>query len=116
MTSRASSSKFITVGFILNGESVASEVRPDQTLLDMLREQWELMSVRQACGIGLLHVEGIEVSTMVTHLWEKHRIITTPITHAEFNGVRITPNVYTSPDEIDVFCDVILAALRTLSS
>ena len=80
---------------------------------DRLRVLTPLGDPRQACGIGLLHVEGIEVPKMVAHLWDKHRIITTPITHAEFRGLRITPNVYTSPDEVDVFCDVMLAAIRS---
>jgi hypothetical protein len=50
---------------------------------------------------------------MVAHLWDKHRIITTPIVHPEFSGLRITPNVYTTPAEVDVFCDVVMAALRS---
>ena len=29
--------------------------------------------------------------------------MTTPIVHKEFNGLRITPNVYTTFDEIDTF-------------
>ena len=39
--------------------------------------------------------------------------MTTPIVHAEFNGLRITPNVYTTPDELDRFCDTMKGALRT---
>ena len=38
--------------------------------------------------------------------------MTTPIVHPEFNGLRITPNVYTTPDEIDVFCEKTELALR----
>ncbi len=38
--------------------------------------------------------------------------MTTPIVHPEFNGLRITPNVYTTPDDIDVFCDRMEAALK----
>jgi aerobic carbon-monoxide dehydrogenase small subunit len=53
MTTRSFGNGMLTVGFTLNGEQVASEVRPEQTVLDMLREQWELMSVRPACGIGV---------------------------------------------------------------
>ena len=68
---------------------------------------------RQACGIGLLHIEGIEVPKMVSHLWDKYRIITTPIVHQEFKGLRITPNVYTSPEEVDVFGDAVIAALKS---
>ena len=68
---------------------------------------------RQACGIGLLDIEGIEVPKMVSHLWGKYRIITTPIVHQEFKGLRITPNVYTSPEEVDVFGDAVIAALKS---
>jgi isopenicillin-N epimerase len=80
---------------------------------DRLRVLTPLDDPRQACGIGLLHVEGIEVPKMVAHLWDKHRIISTPIVHAEFSGLRITPNVYTTPAEVDVFGDVVLASLRS---
>jgi len=59
----------------------------------------------EACGIGFVHVEGLDTKKLQAHLWEKHRIMTTPIEHPEFNGLRITPNVYTMPGEVDQFCD-----------
>ena len=65
-----------------------------------------------SCGIGLLHVEGIDTTKLQAHLWEKHRIMTTPIVHAEFNGLRVTPNVYTTLPEIDVFAGKIEEILR----
>jgi isopenicillin-N epimerase len=80
---------------------------------DRCRVLTPLDDPRQSCGIGLLQIEGIEVPKMVAHLWDKHRIITTPIIHEEFKGLRITPNVYTSPEEVDVFGDVLLAALKS---
>ncbi len=58
-----------------------------------------------SCGIGFVHVEGIDTEKLQAHLWDKHRIMTTPIVHKEFNGLRITPNVYTTFDEIDTFAD-----------
>jgi selenocysteine lyase/cysteine desulfurase len=67
----------------------------------------------QSCGIGLVHVAGIDTSKLQAYLWAKHRIITTPINHAEFNGLRITPNVYTTLDEVDVFSDAVLKVIRT---
>jgi hypothetical protein len=33
-------------------------------------------------------------------------IFTTPIVHDEFKGLRITPNVYTTIDELNRFCAV----------
>ncbi len=65
-----------------------------------------------SCGIGLIHVEGVDTGKLQAHLWEKHRIMTTPIVHAEFNGLRVTPNVYTTLPEIDVFAGKIEEVLR----
>ncbi|MBC8647342.1 MAG: aminotransferase class V-fold PLP-dependent enzyme [Thermoanaerobaculia bacterium] len=67
----------------------------------------------EACGIGLIHLEGFETPKLQAHLWEKHHIMTTPIVHPEFNGLRITPNVYTTPAEIDLFAEKIEGVLKT---
>ena len=58
----------------------------------------------ESCGIALIHVDGIDTEKLQAYLWEKHRIMTTPIVHKEFNGLRITPSVYTTPAELDTFC------------
>jgi isopenicillin-N epimerase len=58
-----------------------------------------------SCGIGLLHVDGVDTPKLQGWLWEKHRILTTPIVHPEFDGLRVTPNVYTTLDEVDLFSD-----------
>jgi isopenicillin-N epimerase len=65
-----------------------------------------------SCGIGLVHVEGIDTPKLQAHLWEKHRIMTTPIVHAEFNGLRVTPNVYTTMQEVDLFSEKVEDVLR----
>jgi selenocysteine lyase/cysteine desulfurase len=65
-----------------------------------------------SCGIGLLHVEGVDTPKLQAHLWDKHRIMTTPIVHAEFNGLRVTPNVYTTMSELDLFSEKIEEVLR----
>ena len=65
-----------------------------------------------AGGIALVQVDGIDTPALQGWLWSKHRIITTPIVHPEFHGLRITPNVYTMLDEIDRFSDAVLQAVR----
>ena len=60
----------------------------------------------QSCGLASVAVEGMDVNKLVTYLWDKHRIIVTPIVHKEFSCVRVTPNVYTTTAEIDRFSDV----------
>ena len=66
-----------------------------------------------SCGIALIHVEGIETNKLQGWLWGKHRVMTTPINHPEFNGLRITPSIYTTPNEVDLFADLVGQAIRS---
>lgn len=60
---------------------------------------------RFSCGIGTVQVMGIETPKLAQHFWDRYRILVTPIVHPEFEGLRITPSVYTTLQEIDSFCD-----------
>ncbi len=61
---------------------------------------------RQSCAIANVDIEGVNPSAIGSYLFDKHRIFTTPIIHEEFQGLRITPNVYTTLGELDRFCNV----------
>ena len=63
-------------------------------------------------AIGLFTVTGMDMTKLNAWLVDKHRIINTLITHPEFAGLRITPNVYTTPDEVDFFAEQVLVAIR----
>src|SRR3954467_1508400 len=67
---------------------------------------------RQSGAIALFQVEGIDNVKLGAWLFNQHRIVNTPIVHAEFRGIRITPNVYTTVEEIDIFADKVLDAVR----
>ena len=69
----------------------------------------------RSCGIGLLHVDGIDPAALKARLWEKHRIITVAIKHAEFSGLRVTPNVDTSVEDIDVFVEAVTKAVVAMA-
>jgi selenocysteine lyase/cysteine desulfurase len=62
------------------------------------------LSPEHSCAIGTVQLEGIESKALSEHLWEHHKIIVTPIKHEEFEGIRVTPNVYTTLYELDRFC------------
>jgi len=62
---------------------------------------------RMSCGIGLLSVEGKEPGALADQLWDKYHILTVAIVHPQFKGLRITPNIYTTVQEIDIFCDAV---------
>jgi selenocysteine lyase/cysteine desulfurase len=63
-------------------------------------------------AIGVVAVEGMDIGKLQGWLLAKHRIVTTPLIHPEFNGLRVTPNVYTTLDEIDLFADRMEQAIR----
>jgi selenocysteine lyase/cysteine desulfurase len=64
-----------------------------------------------AFGIALVQVEGIESRDLHTWLWKEHRILTTPIHHDEFQGLRVSPSVYTTKSELDRFVAAIEKAI-----
>lgn len=67
----------------------------------------------QSCGIGFISVEGISAPKLASHLWQKHRIWTVGVVTAnEYQGLRITPNVYTTLEEIDTFTDVMAKIIK----
>ncbi|MFP5265498.1 MAG: aminotransferase class V-fold PLP-dependent enzyme [Blastocatellia bacterium] len=67
---------------------------------------------QQSCGLAMFNIEGMDPGKLAAQLWERHRIIVTPIAHQEFRGVRVTPNVYTTLNEIDTFCDAVEKVIR----
>lgn len=66
----------------------------------------------QSCAIANVLIEGLNPAAIGSYLFDKHRIFTTPIIHDEFQGIRITPNVYTTLGELDRFCNVMETIAR----
>ena len=66
----------------------------------------------QSCGLASVSVAGADPNKLVGYLWDKHRIIVTPIVHKEFACVRVTPNVYTTAAEVDRFAEVMEDLVR----
>jgi selenocysteine lyase/cysteine desulfurase len=64
-----------------------------------------------SCAIGNVQITSVPTAKVVGYLWDQWRIIATPIVHEEYEGVRVTPNVYTTLDEIDTFA----AAMETIA-
>ncbi len=62
-------------------------------------------------GIATMAIRDVEPARLVDHLWKRHRIFTVAIEHDEIRGVRVTPNVYTTLPELDLFCDAVEAVL-----
>ena len=59
------------------------------------------------CAIGNVGIEGIEPKDFAKVLLEKYKIWTVAIDRPGVRGLRITPNVYTTTNELDAFIDAI---------
>lgn len=65
----------------------------------------------RACGIANVGIEGIKPADLASRLMKEFKIFTVAIDYANVHGCRITPNIYTTTDELDVF----VAALKKLA-
>ena len=60
----------------------------------------------QSCAIANVQIEGTNPEAVAKYLFDKHHVFTVAIVHEEFQGLRITPSVYTTLSELDRFCDL----------
>ena len=65
-----------------------------------------------ACGIATVQIEGVDSTDLADHLWDSQRILTVPIKHPEFEGIRVSPSVFTTVEEIDRFADALDGAAK----
>lgn len=63
-------------------------------------------------AIGVLAIDGMDMGKLCAWLLDQHHIVTTPMVTDEFQGLRITPNVYTTLEEVDVFADRVSRAIK----
>jgi selenocysteine lyase/cysteine desulfurase len=66
----------------------------------------------QSCAIANVHIDGTNPKAVTKYFFDKHHIFSVPIIHEEFQGIRITPNVYTTLAELDRFCEIMTSVAR----
>ncbi len=70
------------------------------------------LDARYSGAFGTIHFESRDPGKLSDALLTKHNILVTPISAPGFNGIRVSPNVYTSVAEVDRFCDAVETVLR----
>jgi isopenicillin-N epimerase len=66
----------------------------------------------QSCAIATVEIEGIAPPALGDYLMNTQKIFATPIVHDEFRGLRVTPSVYTTREELDRFAEVMESVAR----
>ncbi len=67
----------------------------------------------QSCGIGFLAFNGVNAEKMADTLWSKYNIITVRVGHEEYDGLRITPHIYSTVADIDYFAESVEKELKS---
>ncbi len=99
--------------------------RRKQARLTYLRDYWAKRLIEHdgvrlhtslkrglACAMAVVQIDGLDTGKLTEWLWNKHRILTAAIKHEEFEGIRVSPNVYTTLPELDRFCDAMEHVIR----
>jgi selenocysteine lyase/cysteine desulfurase len=66
----------------------------------------------QAWGLFNVSLERVDSPKAYEFLWTKYRIITAAIKRDDYQGLRVTPNVYTTLQEVDTFASAIEDLLK----
>lgn len=73
----------------------------------------------QSWALATFALEGVRAPALVQHLLDRHRIVVSAVTTQglpgpvlEYEGVRVTPNVYTSFEEVDRFVAAVRDVIR----
>jgi selenocysteine lyase/cysteine desulfurase len=73
----------------------------------------------QTWGLAYMGVDGMDARQLSAFLWDKYRIIANAMVQGDlpgqqfpFQGIRITPNIYTTLEEVDTFAAAVEDALK----
>ncbi len=62
----------------------------------------------QTWALANVQIEGVDTREINSYMWDRYRIVLVPIVRDDYEGLRVTPNVYTRLQEIDQFADAML--------
>jgi selenocysteine lyase/cysteine desulfurase len=79
----------------------------------------DLSEPAQAWGVAAVYIDGIDVRDLAKFLMDKYRIVVVPLVGGappnsvfDYQAIRVSPNVYTTLEEIDMFVMAIEDALK----
>jgi isopenicillin-N epimerase len=67
----------------------------------------------QSCGIGFLSFNGVNAQKISEALLSKYAIVTAHSPHEEYDGLRITPHIYSTIGDIDYFAESVEKELKS---
>ena len=65
------------------------------------------IDMQRSCGIGNVGLTNMSPSKMENILFDKYNIFTVAIDYANVKGCRISPNIFTTTEELDIFVNAV---------
>ena len=69
----------------------------------------------QTWGVAMVGIDGVDPRALSQHMMDRYRIVvnavsggTAPNQVFDYSGLRVTPNVYTTLEEVDTFAEAML--------
>jgi selenocysteine lyase/cysteine desulfurase len=80
-------------------------------LVDLPNIQFQTnLDPKHSCALTTVGIKGIKPGDLGAWLLSKYGIFVVGIVNPEVNGIRVTPNVYTTPQEVDRFAEAMTIA------
>jgi selenocysteine lyase/cysteine desulfurase len=77
------------------------------------------MAPGETWGLALVGIEGVDARALAQFMMDKYRIVINAITAGQmpgpqfpYSGLRVTPNVYTTLEEVDTFVEAMQDVLK----
>jgi selenocysteine lyase/cysteine desulfurase len=87
----------------------------ERWLAPLVEEPWlKIHTPRKpefAGALATVACAGIPPTKLAAWLWERHRTLVRAVIHPEFQGIRVTPNLYTTVAELDRFSGLLKEAV-----
>ena len=65
------------------------------------------LELRESCAIAPISIDGMDMDRLTSTLHDDYRIVVSHMKHANFEGIRIEPNVSNTLREMDYFAESI---------
>lgn len=64
------------------------------------------------CGMVLFNISGVNSSKLYKYLLEEEKILTSPMVHNNFKGIRISPNIFNSLSEMEKLSEILESVIK----
>lgn len=64
------------------------------------------LSNEMSCAIATVGIEGVDPKKLQQYLWDKERLLVTTVRIKEVKGIRVSPGLHNTIEEMDRFCEI----------